>query len=201
MKIFGLTGGIASGKSTISKHWANLGIPIVNADKLSREVVAPGSPALENIREVFGSRFISDSGMLRRKELGHYVFSNPEALEKLNTITHPEITKLAQKKFDDLRDEGHKLVCYESPLLFECNEHKIYNPVVLVYCSIRTQIKRIMQRDMLTIEEAFNRISAQMPLEDKFVKASYRIKNDDANESAILAASEDVLNHIRLVYK
>lgn len=178
MKLVGLTGGIASGKSTVGKLLAARGIPVVDADQLARDVVAPGSDGLAAIRARFGDEVIADDGTLKRQALGAIVFGNPEALRDLNAITHPAVALLAQQRFMALAEAGHAVAVYEVPLLFENKLQGMMDHTVLVACAPETQRQRVMARDGLDADAAQARIDAQMSLAEKRALADTTIEND-----------------------
>ncbi|HHU32097.1 MAG: dephospho-CoA kinase [Zhaonellaceae bacterium] len=167
MKVIGLTGGIASGKSTVSNKLRELGAVIVDADAISREVVKKDGPVWHKIKEHFGSSVLLPSGEINRKALGNIIFNNSEARNVLNSITHPEIFKRAKEKIKALQKSGSKVIVFDVPLLIESGYHTMVDKIWLVYCSKETQIKRLMTRNGLSREEAISRIESQLPLEEK----------------------------------
>ena len=182
MKLIGLTGGIASGKSTVAAILRRLGASIVNADELSREVVQPGQDAWNEITKSFGSDILQEDMTLDRKKLRKIVFDNPEARKKLEAIIHPRVRALAEKRISELAASGSSVIVYEVPLLFEAQIHLWLRPVVLVACDIETQTKRLLERDHLTELEAQQHIAAQMSLAEKRKLADYVIENDTTLE-------------------
>lgn len=175
MKIIGLTGGIASGKSTVSKMLKKLGAAVIDADRIARMVVEPGQQALENIVNQFGNGVLFSDGTLDRKALGKIVFGEPEKIKILNEITHPEIRKLICRYIDDIKSSTmHKVVIIDAALLLESGMNELADEVWLVYVDYDTQVKRLMKRDNITAAEADARIKTQMPVEDK-IKQSDRI--------------------------
>jgi len=182
VKLVGLTGGIASGKSTVAAILRRLGASIVNADELSREVVQPGRDAWNEITKSFGSDILQEDMTLDRKKLRKIVFDNPEARKKLEAIIHPRVRALAEKRISELAASGNSVIVYEVPLLFEAQIHLWLRPVILVACNIDTQKKRLLERDHLTKLEAQQHLDAQMSLEEKRKLADYIIENDGAME-------------------
>jgi dephospho-CoA kinase len=182
VKLIGLTGGIASGKSTVAAILRRLGASIVNADELSREVVQPGQDAWNEITKSFGSDILQEDMTLDRKQLRKIVFDNPEARKKLEAIIHPRVRALAEKRISELAASGSSVIVYEVPLLFEAQIHLWLRPVVLVACDIETQKKRLLERDHLTELEAQQHIAAQMSLAEKRKLADYVIENDTTLE-------------------
>lgn len=191
MKLFGLTGGIASGKSTVAAILRRLGAAVINADELSREVVQPGQDAWKEIVETFGSDILQKDQSLDRKRLRKIVFHNPQARKKLEAIVHPRVRALAEQRIRELAAAGSSIIAYEVPLLFEGQIHLWLRPVVLVACDIATQKHRLRQRDHLTDIEAQQHLDAQMSLEDKRKLADYVIENT--------ASLEDLEQQVRAV--
>lgn len=182
MKLFGLTGGIASGKSTVAAILRRLGAAVINADELSREVVQPGQAAWKEIVETFGSDILQKDQSLDRKKLRTIVFHNPEARKKLEAIIHPRVRSLAEQRMRELAAAGSSIIAYEVPLLFEAQIHLWLRPVILVACDPATQKQRLRQRDQLTDIEAQQHLDAQMALEDKRKLADYVIENTGSLE-------------------
>jgi dephospho-CoA kinase len=178
MRIIGLTGGIASGKSTVGRMLRARGVAVVDADELAREAVAPGTPALTRIVARFGPQVLNADGGLDRKALGAIVFSDDTARRDLNAITHPEIARLAAERFSALADAGREVAVYEVPLLFENHLDGMMDATVLVACSDARQLSRVMARDGLDEAQARARIAAQMPLSEKRARATVVIDND-----------------------
>lgn len=178
MKLLGLTGGIASGKSTVAAILRRCGAAIINADELSREVVQPKQDAWKEIIETFGSTILQEDKTLDRKKLRKIVFDNPEARKKLEAIIHPRVRALAERRISELAAAGCSLIVYEVPLLFEGQIHLWLRPVVLVACDIEIQKKRLVKRDHLTDTEAQQHLDAQMSLKEKRKLADYVIEND-----------------------
>jgi dephospho-CoA kinase len=178
VKLLGLTGGIASGKSTVAAILRRLGVAIINADELSREVVQPGQEAWKEIVDTFGPAILQEDKTLDRRKLRKIVFDNAEARKKLEAIIHPRVRALAEKKISELAATGSSIIVYEVPLLFEAQIHLWLRPVILVACDVETQKKRLLERDRLTEAEAQQHLDAQMSLEDKRKLADYVIENN-----------------------
>jgi dephospho-CoA kinase len=178
VKLIGLTGGIASGKSTVAKMLRDLGAAIVDADALSREVVAPGQDAWKDIVEHFGREVLQPDQSLDRQKLRATIFNDPAARKKLEAIIHPRVRALAEQRIKQHGNGGYQIVVYEVPLLFEGNLHEWLRPVVLVACSVETQKRRLAKRDGLSAEAAERHIEAQMSLAEKRRLADYVIEND-----------------------
>lgn len=178
MRVFALTGGIGSGKSAVATYWRSLGLPVVDADQLARQAVAPPEPALAQIAATFGSGVLNADGTLNRRALGARVFGDPDARARLNQLVHPEVRRLAQNQFAALGQRGEPLACYEVPLLFETGQAEAYRPVVLVSVSEATQLARILARDGGNPDGAVARIKSQLPLATKAQQADYVIDNE-----------------------
>lgn len=178
--LVGLTGGIGSGKSTVSQMLISKGFTVIDADEISREVVAPGSIGLERLVAYFGSDVLNDEGQLNRRKLGEYVFDTPHALEKLNQILHPLIHLSIKAKIEAFNSES--VIFIDIPLLFETGNKNEYDEVLLIYVDEETALNRIVSRDQITIELAAKKIDAQMPIDVKRQLADYVIVNDDGIE-------------------
>jgi dephospho-CoA kinase len=170
-RILGLTGGIASGKSTASARFAELGVPIVDADKLAREVVEKGTDGLAEIVNVFGPEVLDAEGALDRKKLGAIVFDDADLRKRLEQITHPRIAALSMQRMAAIATSG-------APLLVEKGTHRAMNGLVVVAASPEVQLARVMKRDGLDEVAARARLAAQMPLEEKIAAATWVIWND-----------------------
>jgi dephospho-CoA kinase len=194
--VFGLTGGVASGKSTVARYFAAQGVAVIDADELAREVVTPGSPALQEIAATFGNELIAADGELDRRALGQRVFVNPSLREQLNAIVHPRVAARFQERVADLDRQGVPLACYDVPLLFECNLQDRLRPVVVVSTPPDLQLARLMARNGLSGEEAQSRIAAQMPLAEKATQADYVIDNSGSLEITHQQA-DAILHQIR----
>ena len=182
MKLVGLTGGIASGKSTVAAILRRLGAAVIDADELSRQVVQPEQTAWKEIVKTFGAGILQEDQNLDRKKLRKIVFDNPEARKKLEAIIHPKVRALAEEKIRELASAGASIIVYEVPLLFEGQLHHWLRPVILVACDVKTQKKRIQDRDHVTDVEAQRHIDAQMSLEEKRKLADYTIENNGTLE-------------------
>ncbi|MGN6733702.1 MAG: dephospho-CoA kinase [Candidatus Binatia bacterium] len=182
MKLVGLTGGIASGKSTVAKILQSLGAAIVNADDLAREVVEPGREAWQEIVASFGAGVLQSDQNLDRQKLRTLIFNQPEARKRLESIIHPRVRALAEERIRQYAAAGYPVVIYEVPLLFEGNLQEWLRPVILVACDVETQTVRLQKRDHLTAADAQKHIAAQMSLNDKRRLADYVIENNGSLE-------------------
>lgn len=176
--VIGLTGSIASGKSTVSLMFDDFGIPVIDADKLSREAVKPGQPALAEIVRVFGEEMLLEDGTLDRKRLGKVVFSDDEKRKQLNEIVHPEIRRLMTNRRDAYVKKGEKAVVLDIPLLFESKLESYVEKIIVVYADRETQLRRLMERDGYTEREAEGRIKVQIPVKEKAELADAVINNN-----------------------
>jgi dephospho-CoA kinase len=178
VKLVGLTGGIASGKSTVAKILERLGAAIVNADTLSREVVEPGQEGWKEIVATFGAEVLQPDQTLDRQKLRTIIFDNPDARKTLEAIIHPRVRALAEQRIREHTAAGFVVVVYEVPLLFEAKIHEWLRPVILVACDVDTQRRRLEQRDQVDSAAAQKIIDAQMSLEEKRRLADYVIENN-----------------------
>lgn len=167
MKVIGLTGGIASGKSTAAKILAELGAVVIDADQLARDVVRPGEPAYHAIVASFGNDVLNDDGTINRQALANIIFADPAARERLEAITHPAIARQAEHLLAELRSRGTRLAVYMAPLLIEAGVTGRVDEIWVVYVDRETQIRRLMYRDGLSKADALQRIASQMSMEEK----------------------------------
>lgn len=180
--VLGLTGGIAAGKSSVAMMFAELGAIVVSADHLARDVVAPGSPALQALVVAFGQSLLTPSGDLDREALGRIVFADPSARQRLNAITHPAIARLAEARLRELRARNVPLVIYEAPLLFEAGAERRVDRVLTVIVAPDLQRERLALRDCLAVAEIEARIAAQWPQANKVMRADFVIDNSGSRE-------------------
>jgi dephospho-CoA kinase len=178
LRVFGLTGGIGSGKSTVAELLRGHGVPIVDADELARQAVAAGSAGLSQVVEAFGPQMLGPDGELDRKQIAALVFRDSDARNRLNSITHPIVRRLSQERFAELDRQGHTLAGYDVPLLFEVGLDAVLKPVVVVVASEATQLSRIAARGGISPDDAVARIRAQLPLAEKRRRADYVLEND-----------------------
>lgn len=176
--VVGLTGGIASGKTTVAKMFAELGIPIIDADDLAREVVEPGTPGLQAIVEEFGKGVLDDDGRLDRKKVADLVFSDENARQALNAIMHPRIGAAGMTRLQSYQDHSAPYVVYEGALLVETGAFKAFQALVVVSAEESVQRLRLIARDGFTVAEANARIESQLPLERKVALADYVVTNN-----------------------
>jgi dephospho-CoA kinase len=178
LRVFGLTGGIGSGKSTVAQRLRERGLAVVNADQLARLAVAPGSPGLAQIVVRFGPDVLTAAGELDRARLAERVFSDADARRTLDAIVHPIVRELAAARFRELGEQAGPLACYEVPLLYEVGLERALSPVVVVSAPPALIRARLATRDGLSEAQIDARIAAQLPLAEKARRADYVIQND-----------------------
>jgi dephospho-CoA kinase len=182
LKLVGLTGGIGSGKSTVARMIAALGVPVLDADQLLRDVQAPGQPAAAEIAAAW-PQVMRPDGSVDRAALGRIVFADPVARLRLEAITHPRIQALTEARAAELAAAGHRLVFYEASLLVETGRYRDLDGLVVVSAAPETQLARVLARDGMTEAQARARIAAQLPLADKVRVATAVIDNDGSLEA------------------
>ena len=188
MLLVGLTGGIASGKSTAAAFFQGLGCALVDADSIARQVVQPGSPGLTSLCRHFGRGILDGDGGLNRPRLGKIVFHDPKALARLNEILHPLIIREIHERVEEYRQKEEEVVLVDAPLLFETGLQAGMDCTVVVYAREATRLERLMERDLLSRYEAMLRLASQLSLEEKVRQADYVIDN----EGSLTATEEQV---------
>lgn len=183
MKWLGLTGGIASGKSTAKKHIQSLGCGVVDADLISHQISQQGAAGYEQIVSHFGRSMLLENGELNRSALGSIVFSQESQRLALENILHPLIQAEVKKQRQDYLQQGMKLCFYDVPLLFEKSLQNQFEKTVLIWCDRQIQLQRLMSRNHFTFEQAMMRIQAQMPLNDKIKLSDFCIDNSGSESS------------------
>ncbi|MBI5091538.1 MAG: dephospho-CoA kinase [Candidatus Hydrogenedentes bacterium] len=193
MKIYGLTGGIGSGKSEAARQFAARGIPVIDADAIGHAVIAPGGAAVEHVINAFGSGVLTD-GIIDRKKVGARVFSDPEALARLNALVHPMIYAEVMKRCAVLAEEGHGVVIIEAALLAENGAKEPFLAGLIVVTSpAAVRIERLVSSRGMSRTEAEQRIAAQAPPERKAAFANWVVENDGTIEQ--LRARIDRIAH------
>lgn len=190
--LVGLTGGIATGKSTVDATLRELGAVIIDADLVAREIVEPGEPALAEIAAEFGAGVLEADGRLNRKALGAIVFADPERRLKLEALTHPRMRERLLRRVDELAAENFRgLVFYDAAVLIESGTHRLMDRLVVVLTDEDTQIARLMARDGIGRDEALRKIRSQIPLAEKAKLADHVIDNS-GDRAATAARTREV---------
>ncbi|MGX7202165.1 dephospho-CoA kinase [Enterococcus plantarum] len=177
--VLGLTGGIATGKSTVVSVFRSLNFPIVDADIIAREIVEVGKPALKKVVAVFGSEILNREGALNRKKLGEIIFSDEKRRKKLNEVLSPFLKEAILTEINDKKDQA-PLVIVDIPLLYEGGYDVFVDKVAVVYVPEEIQLVRLMKRDNLSEEQAQLRIDSQLPIEEKKQKANIIFDNQNS---------------------
>lgn len=196
MITIGLTGGIATGKSTVSNILRQHGARIIDADQIAREVVEPGQPAWEKIVSYFGQDILLPDNTIDRKRLGKIVFADATARQALNSFTHPAIINRIREILDGWRDDAGVLAVVDAPLLLEAGMEFLVDEVWVVATSTEIQLERLMRRDKLSREEALQRLAAQMPLAEKISRAT-RVIDNSGSLAETTRQVEEYLQHIK----
>ena len=183
MLVIGLTGGIGTGKTQVSEMLEKLGAAIVNADLLGHQIYVPHSEGWREVVEAFGEEILAPDGEIDRTKLGPIVFGNPEALKRLNAITHPKIYALANESLKKLPQQGTKVAVLEAALLIEAKWTPLVNEVWVTTAPEHNVVKRIQERNGFTEKAIRSRIASQMPQEERIIYADVVIENaGDLNE-------------------
>ncbi len=175
--ILGITGGIASGKTTVAQAFQTLGAVVVSADVLAREVVRPGTQVLQQIAEYFGCQVLREDGTLNRQLMAEMVFNDGQARIALNGMTHPAIAASARTRLRQAQQGGAPLVIYDAPLLYEVGADREVDKVLVVKVDAEVQLTRLMARDGINRPQALARVAAQMPQEEKVARADFVVDN------------------------
>jgi dephospho-CoA kinase len=183
MRLIGLTGGIATGKTTVNRMLAARGAAVIDADELAREAVRPGEPTLERVVEHFGAGILHADGSLDRARLGAIVFADPTARRDLEAITHPRILELMQERIAAAMAGDAPLVVVDIPLLFENGRETLFEGVLLVYAPPDIQVRRLHERNQLDETAALQRLSAQLPIDEKRARATWVIDNSGSPDA------------------
>ncbi|MGH7274225.1 MAG: dephospho-CoA kinase [Nitrospiria bacterium] len=178
MILVGLTGGIASGKSLVSKLLKELGAYIIDADEIAHGAIQPGEPAYQEILQQFGEEILNEDGTIDRSKLGRLVFSDPVKRTLLEGIVHPRVFAIEEARRRQIaQQDPEAVIIFDAPLLIETRAYELMDKVIVVYANAKTQLKRLMERDRLEYDEAKRRIAAQLPIEDKRQHADYIINS------------------------
>ena len=189
MLLVGLTGGIGSGKSTVSRMLAERGAVIIDADDLARQAVEPGTPGLRKVAEAFGEEVVKADGSLDREAIAARVFADPEARKLLESITHPEVFRIYHQEIDRHRDSDDILV-FDAPLIVETGAHEGFEVLIVVSASEDEQVRRLVRDRAMTEDDARARIRAQLPLEEKEKVATVVIRNNGSIEDLVPQVEE-----------
>lgn len=191
MKLIGLTGGIASGKSTVSRILKDLGAVIIDADETAHSVIEPNKPAWRDIVQNFGQEILNADMTINRDKLGEIVFQDPAQLDRLNHITHPRIMESFKDDFQKIKaNSPNAIVVLEVPLLYETFMDRMCDEVWVVWVDRETQIKRLIGRNNYSEEEAIRRIESQIPLDEKARRADVVIDNRGTVEETMRTAAK-----------
>ncbi|XP_077302125.1 dephospho-CoA kinase [Arctopsyche grandis] len=197
MYIVGLTGGLATGKSTVLSYFKENNIPVMDADEIAREIVEPGQAAWRKIVSEFGPQVLLENGRINRMILGMLVFDDIEKRKKLNAITHPQIQKALIKNAIMRCLEGHAFIVMELPLLFESGRMmSLIHKIITVVCDDVQQLERLCQRNSFPEDVARKRIASQMPLEEKVISSQFVINNDGTLEDT-RKQTENIIRSLR----
>jgi dephospho-CoA kinase len=183
MRVFGLTGNIGSGKSTVAAMLREAGIPVLDADRISREVTAAGGRAYEAVVQAFGGGILLNDGSIDRKRLGEVVFSDPAARERLERITHPAIIEAMKEAIAGMERDGHRAAVVEATLIHESGRKGLFEAVISVTCDRETAISRLAARDGMSRAQAEARLHAQMDADRKAGASDYVIDNSAGTEN------------------
>lgn len=180
--VLGLTGSIATGKSTVAGLFSREKIPIVDADLIARQVLEPGQRAYKDVVQAFGRDILMSDQSINRAKLGALIFNDQQKRDQLNQIVHPVIIDQLIAERDRLIKAGHPLIVLDIPLLYELDLVELVDQVVVVYTTVENQFARLMARDQLTETEAKQRINSQLSIEEKKQRANYMIDNNSSKE-------------------
>lgn len=197
--LLGVTGGIATGKSTVTRMLKEMGAAVIDMDIIARQVVEPGQPALKNIVGYFGKEVLQDDGTLDRKKVSKIVFNDPEKRKKLESFTHPLIYEEFFRQVNAIAEKNpNAVIQVEVPLLIELNLQHLFDKTILVYVPREEQIRRLTKRDGISEADAAQILAAQLPIAEKIKYADFVIKNEDAPEATEKQVKElwDVLRKI-----
>lgn len=183
MRIIGLTGGIATGKSTVSNYLANqYNVPILDADVYAKEAVNQDSPLLQEIFQHFGYDLQLEDRTLNRSALGDLIFSDPQAKKWLENLIHPYVRDRFAQELITIKNQSYSTVVLSIPLLFEANLTHLVSEIWVVSCPEEIQLSRLQKRNNLTLQQAKNRINSQLPLKEKIAQADFVLNNDSTLE-------------------
>ena len=191
--IIGLTGGIATGKSTVADMFISYGIPVVDTDKISFDLLRKGSVSYNEILSLFGKEILLTNGDINRKKLGRSIFNDNVLRKKLNNIIHPRVRSITSSEVKKHEELGANIIVIDVPLLFETNFLRLVDKSIVVYTTPKLQVERLIGRDSIKKEYALLKIDSQMPIEDKVKLADYVIDNS----KSILTTKKEFNNIIK----
>lgn len=191
MSVIGLTGGIGTGKSTVSKYLIDKGFEIIDADQIGKDIVEPGSPLLDKLAEAFGAEFVVD-GVLQRKKLGSYVFESPERKEKLDDIMMGTILRIIRERASAC--SGNCII--DAALLFEVGLDKDCDEVFVVDADQEVRIDRVMKRDGISRQDVIDRINRQMDMKEKLARADVVLDNSNSKEELYQQIDEAIKKYV-----
>ena len=192
MRVIGITGSIACGKTTVTRALSSMGYPVVDGDVLSRELTGPGGSAMEEIRAVFGDRYIQQDGSLNRREMGRLVFSDRQARERLDRLMAPYLRALTLRRIESIRSSGARLCFLDMPLLYEKGYDQYCDTVWCIWLPEDLQLRRLMDRDGFTRDEALSRMNAVMSSDEKANLAPVVIDNSGPVDDTLQQVDEQL---------
>ncbi len=195
-KIIGITGGIGAGKSLLAKIYAEAGFPVFSADQIAKEIVAKGTAGWQEIVDTFGSEILGADGEIQRAILRARISQNPADRQKLDAITHPKIQKRSAELFAEAAHQGHSLLFYEAPLLFEAKSDKKMDAIICVHAPDEIRIQRTMARDGSQREQVEKLLKSQMPQSEKIKRSDFQLLND-GDKSQFRAAALELLERLK----
>lgn len=198
MLIVGLTGGIASGKSTVGRIFRDQGVSVICADDLARKVVEPGSPGLEEIEKAFGRGVLDAHGRLDRAAMAQIVFQDPRARNLLESIVHPAVVKEKERILKELENAGHDIAVVDVPLLYESSWKGNFDLIIVTYAPRKVQEQRLVLRDNMSHEEALARLDAQMDIEEK-KRLADRVIDNTGDPEETRRQVENLLKELRII--
>ncbi len=196
MIIIGLTGGIASGKSTVTEYLRSKGIFVIDSDIEAKRVLDVGTEAYYDVIREFSDSILNDDKTVNRKKLGSIVFKDKALVEKLNSITHPRVIERTKRILNELEEKNTEIAVIDAPLLIEAGMDKLCDEVWVVYVPLEVQIARAMKRDGSTREQVLDKIKNQMPYEEKLRHAS-RVLNNDGTVEYLYKQTDEILEEIK----
>jgi dephospho-CoA kinase len=189
--VLGLTGGIATGKSTVSQMFRDYDIPLIDTDLIAKDLLKVGNEGYQEVTGLFKhDNILHTNNEINRKRLGRLIFSNPQKRSKLNDIMHPKVINIVQAEIEKHKEFGTPVIVVDVPLLFESGFDKFLDKIIVVYTTEELQLQRLIERDNITEEYALMKIKAQMSMEEKLKKADYVIDNS----KSILQTKRDFIN-------